>query len=113
MPTGKVKRTEIVSKIAFEEDPALAGFRGSDEALRGFLAQHGRRHAQETGGFGQVIGTLPLSHGRSPEIGPSRFFQRGPGTDRGMARVGRQNCIAFRSARARALSSNGMPASMT
>lgn len=42
-----VKRTEICSKIAFEEDPALARFRGFDAALAGVQAQDGGRHVQE------------------------------------------------------------------
>lgn len=65
-----VKLTEIRSKVAFEEDPALARFRGFDAALAGVQAQDGGRHAQESRGFVQVEGLhgLVLSMAIHPHV---------------------------------------------
>ncbi len=49
-----VKLIEIRSKVGFEEDPALARFRGFDAALACVQAQDGRRHAQESRRFVQI-----------------------------------------------------------
>lgn len=54
MPSTSVKRAEIDSKIVFEEHPTLAWLGRFDEAVAGFLAQHGGRYVQELRGFAQV-----------------------------------------------------------
>lgn len=84
MPAGSVKLTEIRSKIVFQEDPALARFRGFNAALSGVQAQHGRRHVQPRGGLvqverahGLVLVMVGNPHVVAPRLGPDLAVQVG------------------------------------
>jgi hypothetical protein len=62
LPTFSGQRTHIVSKVAFQEDPAFSGLGSLEDPRSGLLPKHGRGHAQKLCGFVEIKGSVAVTH---------------------------------------------------
>ncbi|MCY4642550.1 MAG: hypothetical protein OXC41_07645 [Gammaproteobacteria bacterium] len=58
----RVKRSKVIGKVIFKENPAFSGFRTPDDSCVRLLAHDGGGHVQEFGCLIQVKGSVPIIH---------------------------------------------------